>query len=113
MITAQNIIHHEFIGLDVFVIASSNPSLTSISGRIIDETKQMFVIQPYIDAKKSSQMSDMQSSQMKKVAKKGSVFRCVLPDGRLVDVDGDAICTAPHRRIGMKEVRPGFSCGGL
>jgi ribonuclease P protein subunit POP4 len=112
MITAQNIIHHEFIGLDVAVIASSNPSLTSISGCIIDETKQMFVIQPYIDTK-NSKTSDMQSSQMKKVAKKGSVFRCLLPDGRLVDVDGDAICTAPHRRIGMKEVRSGFSCGGL
>lgn len=111
MITAGNIIHHEFIGLDACVIASQNPSLTSISGRIIDETKQMFVIQPYITNKSSE--TDMLPSQIKKVAKKGSVFRFVLPDGKLVDVDGDAICTAPHRRIGMKEVRPGFSCGGL
>lgn len=107
MITAENIIHHEFIGLEVSVIASSNPFLTSIFGHIIDETKQMLVIQPYND--KSSKYH----SKPKIVAKKGSVFRFTLPDGGLVDVDGDAICTAPHRRIGMRGVKLGVSCIGL
>jgi len=91
MITAQNLIYHEFIGLEVAVLASVNPSLTSISGRIIDETKQMLVIQPSQD-----------STSEKMVVKRGSVFRFTLPDGGFVDVDGDAICTAPHRRIGMR-----------
>ncbi|MDR2854603.1 MAG: ribonuclease P protein component 1 [Methanomicrobiales archaeon] len=102
MITAQNLIHHEFIGLEIAVLESKNPSLISISGRIIDETKQMLVIQPF-----------EQSSSEKMVAKQGSVFRFTLPDGGLVDVDGDAICTAPHRRIGMKGVKSGVSCIGL
>lgn len=102
MITAENLIHHEFIGREVLVIASSNPFLTSTFGRIINETKQMLVIQPHGLKEKS-----------KMVAKKGSVFRFTLPDGGLVDVDGDAICTAPHRRIGMREVKVGVSCIGL
>ena len=101
MITAENIIHHEFIGLQVLVIASSNPSLTSIFGHIINETKQMLIIQHHSEERPN------------KVAKKGSIFRFTLPDGGLVDVDGDAICTAPHRRIGMRGVKLGVSCIGL
>ena len=101
MITTQNLIHHEFIGLEISVLASSNPSLISISGRIIDETKQMLIIQP------------TGFNSEKKVAKKGSVFQFTLPDGELVDVDGDAICTAPHRRIGLRSVKKGVSCIGL
>ena len=107
MITAKNIIYHEFIGLEVSVIASSNPFLTSISGYIINETKQMLVIQPY-----NCEFSN-HHSKPKIVSKKGSVFRFTLPDGGLVDVDGDAICTAPHRRIGMRGVKLGVSCIGL
>lgn len=99
MITAQNLIYHEFIGLEIAVLASKNPSLISISGRIIDETKQMLVIQPFVEP-----------TSEKMVAKRGSVFQFTLPDGGLVDVDGDVICTAPHRRIGMKGVKRGVSC---
>jgi ribonuclease P protein subunit POP4 len=109
MITAENIIHHELIGLQVSVVASSNPSLTSIFGHIINETKEMLVIRPYGEtfSKHNSEESP------KNVAKKGSVFRFTLPDGGLVDVDGDIICTAPHRRIGMRGVKLGVSCIGL
>jgi ribonuclease P protein subunit POP4 len=107
MITAENLIHHEFIGLEVSVIASSNPSLISIYGHIIDETKEMLVIQPYNGA------FSIDYPKPKNVAKRGSVFRFTLPDRGLVDVDGDAICTAPHRRIGMRGVKLGVSCIGL
>ena len=115
MITAKNVIHHEFIGLEVSVIASSNPSLTSISGYIIDETKQMLVIQSQEIKQLHEGVYSGNVSKMspKMVAKKGSVFRFTLPNGGLVDVDGDAICTAPHRRIGMRGVKLGVSCIGL
>ena len=103
MITARNLIYHEFIGLEVAVLASKNPSLISISGHIIDETKQMLVIQPFVEP-------IYEKTSEKMVPKRGSVFRFTLPDGGLVDVDGDAICTAPHRRIGMKGVKRGVSC---
>ena len=112
MITAKNLIYHEFIGLEVSVIASSNPSLISISGHIIDETKQMLVIQTQQPS--TGAYSGVTSEKRSKmVSKKGSVFRFTLPDGGLVDVDGDAICTAPHRRIGMRGVKLGVSCIGL
>ena len=94
MITAQNLIYHEFIGLEVSVRASLNPSLISISGHIIDETRQMLVIQPY-----------EKPTSKKMVVKRGTLFQFTLPDGGLVDVDGDVICAAPHRRIGMKGVK--------
>ena len=41
MITPQNIVSHEFIGLDVEVVNSSNPQVIGINGRVIEETKSM------------------------------------------------------------------------
>lgn len=44
MITAENITSHEFIGLNTEIIASSNPQVIGLNGRIINETKSMFTI---------------------------------------------------------------------
>lgn len=45
MIASRDVLAHELIGLDVLVTAASNPSHRGISGRIIDETKHMFVLE--------------------------------------------------------------------
>ena len=39
MITADNIISHEFIGLHTEIIKSTNPQVIGLNGRIMDETK--------------------------------------------------------------------------
>ena len=43
MITANNLVHHEFIGLDVHVTGKNNKSL-NLKGTIIDETKNTIKI---------------------------------------------------------------------
>ena len=88
MITPQNILFHELIGQDVVVVQASNPSLTGISGCIINETRGMVTIRT--------------SSGMKMVGKKGVTFRTCLPDGITVDLDGSALLMAPERRTTMR-----------
>jgi len=42
MITKENIISHELIGLKTEIIDSSNKEILGLNGTIIDETKSMF-----------------------------------------------------------------------
>ena len=44
MISSQNVLRHELIGLDVLVSGAANPSHKGLSGHIIDETKNLLVI---------------------------------------------------------------------
>ncbi len=44
MITPDNIIHHEFIGLTTQIAESSNPQVIGLNGTIINETKSMFAL---------------------------------------------------------------------
>ncbi len=37
--------YHELIGLDVKVIHSTNPAMIGTRGRVIDETKNMFIVE--------------------------------------------------------------------
>ena len=51
MITPQNILRHELIGLDVEILESSNPSLVGIRGRVVDETRNTLIIERYDNGK--------------------------------------------------------------
>jgi ribonuclease P protein subunit POP4 len=44
-ILPSNLIFHELIGLEIKVSNSTNPSLIGIRGRVINETKNMLVIE--------------------------------------------------------------------
>ena len=44
MITPNNIVVHEMIGLHTKVLKSTNSQITGMSGKIIDETKNMFIL---------------------------------------------------------------------
>ncbi|MDD3134975.1 MAG: ribonuclease P protein subunit [Methanoregula sp.] len=89
MITSQNIIRHELIGLDVLVSGAANPLHRGLSGRIIDETKHMIAIQTV--------------QGIKQVPKMHSRFRTRLPDGTFVEIDGSALTLAPEKRINLHE----------
>ncbi len=52
MITKENIISHELIGLKTEIIDSSNKEILGLKGTIIDETKSMFIIDTSIGYKK-------------------------------------------------------------
>ncbi|MHA1238728.1 MAG: ribonuclease P protein component 1 [Candidatus Odinarchaeia archaeon] len=85
-ITPYNILQHELIGLNVYVKSSSDPCIKGVRGKIIDETKNMIIILRE-DGKKTM------------VSKKGSVFRLRLPDGTLVEIEGQKIVGRPEDRI--------------
>ena len=44
-IVPSTLIYHELIGLEIKVIRSTNPSLTGTRGRVIDETKNMLIVE--------------------------------------------------------------------
>jgi ribonuclease P protein subunit POP4 len=85
MISPQNVIRHELIGLDVLVVHASNPAQTGISGRIIDETRNMLIIAA--------------ERGVRRIPKHLSVFRITLPDGRMVEVNGSVLVMASEKRI--------------
>jgi ribonuclease P protein subunit POP4 len=89
MISPQNILRHELIGLDVLVSGAANPLHRGLSGRIIDETKNMIAIQTV--------------QGIKRVQKMHSRFRMHLPDGIFVEIDGSALILAPEKRINLHE----------
>ena len=109
-LTPRNIIHHELIGIDTRVVDSTNKSLIGTEGRIVNETKNMFVI------------GDVQE---KNVPKSGSSFIFTIPslmspskkdeypgahqtvDGKRylpssIKVDGRLLLSQPENRIQTK-----------
>ena len=89
MITFQNVLRHELIGLDVLVAGAANPLHRGIRGRIIDETRNTFTIQT------------VQGRQH--IPKLHSIFEMHLPDGTLVEIDGSALVMAPERRLSLQK----------
>ncbi|MBP7119831.1 MAG: ribonuclease P protein component 1 [Methanolinea sp.] len=85
MISPRSVLRHELIGLDVTVVEASNPALSGLSGRIIDETRNTLVI--------------LGSNGRKRVQKHRTRFRISLPDGVLVEINGSVLVMAPERRI--------------
>jgi ribonuclease P protein subunit POP4 len=87
MITPRNVIRHELIGLDVLVVGASNPASIGITGQIVDETRNMLIVNTRIG--------------IKKIQKDTGVFRITLPDGIVVDVRGSALVMAPEKRVNL------------
>jgi ribonuclease P protein subunit POP4 len=94
-LTPLNIIHHELIGLDTKVVDSTNSSLNGIEGRIVDETKNMLIVETDV--------------QEKRIPKSCSSFIFTLPsfgDKRYlalkIKVDGRLLLSQPENRIQTK-----------
>lgn len=89
MKVTPNILLHEFLGLDVLVVKSSQPSYLGISGRVVDETRNTFLI--------------LDNHGMKKtLVKKSTVYQFSLPDKTVVEIDGNALVGRPEERIKKK-----------
>ncbi len=86
-ITPGNVLRHELIGLDVKVVKDSNPDNISITGKVIDETRNMIVIR--------------QREEAKRVAKRDALFLFTLP-GAKVEVEGSALIGRPEDRVKRK-----------
>ena len=89
MISSQNVIRHELIGLDVLVSGASNPLHRGLTGRIIDETKNLLVIET--------------SKGINRIPKMHSRFQLHLPCSELVEIDGSVMALAPEKRINLHD----------
>jgi len=87
-ITPQNILRHELIGLKVKVTHANNPMIEGIRGVVVDETKNMLMI----NAKRGRVM----------IPKSIATFRFNLPGGIRVDVDGERLVAKPENRLKTK-----------
>lgn len=52
MITQENLLMHELIGLEATVMKSNNEQITGISGKVVDETKSMLFLNTVLGIKK-------------------------------------------------------------
>jgi ribonuclease P protein subunit POP4 len=86
--TPENIHRHELIGLNIEIIQSTDKQMIGLHGLVVDETKNLLVI----DSSKTA-------SKRVKIPKKDCVFRFSLPSGEQVDVDGNLLNLKPENRL--------------
>lgn len=89
MITASNLVHHEFIGLNVKVTSPTDKSL-NLSGIVIDETKNTIKIEVEND-------NGMFSEKL--IPKINSIFQFTLPNNEIVEIEGNILSIRPEDRI--------------
>ena len=87
MITADNIVSHELIGLNTEITQSTNPQVVGLNGRIINETKSMFTLNT--------------ENGTKSMAKSTNSWKFSI-EGKEVIVNGSKIAKRPFDRIGGK-----------
>ncbi|MDH5783345.1 MAG: ribonuclease P protein component 1 [Candidatus Bathyarchaeota archaeon] len=85
MRVTPTILQHEFIGLNAKVVRSTHPDYVHITGKVIDETRNTLVIR--------------HKDKDKVVIKNTAVFHFILPDGTIVEIEGNAIVGRPENRI--------------
>ena len=89
MITPQNVLRHELIGLDILVSGAANPEQKGLSGRVIDETKNLLVIET--------------PKGVRRIPKVQSTFVVHLHGRETVEIDGSVMVLAPEKRINLHE----------
>jgi ribonuclease P protein subunit POP4 len=87
MITQENIAIHELIGIETEIMDSSNKQIVGVSGKIVDETKSMFIL----DTKNG----------LKTIPKQDSKWQFKLENTSVV-IDGVILNRRPHDRLGAK-----------
>ncbi len=85
MITSRNILQHEIIGLHTKITESSDAGLVDASGKILDETRQTVTV--------------LHENRPVIVPKSVAVFRFMLPNGEIVQVQGKMLVGRPEDRI--------------
>jgi ribonuclease P protein subunit POP4 len=84
----KDIVIGEVIGLEVRVVACTNKQLEGLSGNVIDESRNMLVI-------------ETQKGE-KSLPKEDCIFSFHLPSGEWVRVEGSLLVARPEDRIKKK-----------
>lgn len=90
-ITAHNLVRHELISLPLRITKSTDPTLKSLKGKVIDETYNTLKI----ETKEGEKI----------IPKNNSIFIFTLPNGVKVQVDGRLLVSRPEDRIKKKFAR--------
>ena len=85
-INQHNILQHELIGLKTEIGASTNNNMMGLCGAVVDETRNMLVI-------------ETERRNEKRIAKIGNIFIFELGGGVRVRVKGDRLVSRPEDRI--------------
>jgi ribonuclease P protein subunit POP4 len=88
MITEKNLIRHELIGLRVEITNSSNKFHNGIKGLVVDETKNLLIIET--------------KNKIKKIQKKETTFIFTIPNNKKIKVNGSIITKRPEDRVKLK-----------
>ncbi|MBT5215499.1 ribonuclease P protein subunit [Candidatus Woesearchaeota archaeon] len=84
---ARDIPRIEFIGKELEVIEADNPSLVGIKGKVIDETKNMLIIE--------------QNNETKKLVKKQVTIKVKIEDKEII-IKGEILQGRPEERLKKK-----------
>ncbi|HON36020.1 MAG TPA: ribonuclease P protein component 1 [Methanothrix sp.] len=87
----SNLARHELIGLDVLVESSSEPGIVGLRGRIVDETRNTFLLEA--------------ESKVLRIPKKNASLTFTLPDGQRARVAGSVLISQPENRISKRMQR--------
>ena len=87
MITAENILSHEIIGLEAKIVESSNSQIIGLNGTVVYETKSMFTINT--------------KEGFKKIPKNWNKWKFTLNDN-FVEIDGKSLTKRPQDRLRIK-----------
>lgn len=85
MITVQNLLAHEWIGLRITIKKSSDPRVIEVAGSVRNETRNTLIIE--------------HDGRSLRVSKPHSVFVVTLPGGEETTVDGACMMHRPEDRV--------------
>jgi ribonuclease P protein subunit POP4 len=87
MITQENLLIHELIGLEATVVKSNNEQITGISGKVVDETKSMLFLNTI--------------NGIKKIPKENAEWKFSFDKNESI-VNGNLLTKRPQERLGGK-----------
>ncbi|MBI3640235.1 MAG: ribonuclease P protein subunit [Thaumarchaeota archaeon] len=87
MITQENLLMHELIGLEAIVVKSNNEQITGISGKIVDETRSMLFLNTI--------------NGIKKIPKEIAEWKFSFDKNESI-VNGNLLTKRPQERLGGK-----------
>jgi ribonuclease P protein subunit POP4 len=87
----ESLARHELIGLEVLVEKSSNTSQIGLSGQVVDETRNTFLLET--------------KAKVLRFAKKNTNLIFTLPDEQKVRVYGSILISQPENRISKRMQR--------
>lgn len=87
MITENNIHAHEMIGLESEIVQASNSQIVGLNGMIVDETKNMFMINT--------------EKGIKRIPKDSTTWKFSVNNTE-IQIEGSTLMKRPHERLGRK-----------